>query len=131
MVNLTFIMENYLEAVYELSKGGTGARVTDIAVRLGVSKASVNNAMSVLAEKGLVESEKYQEIRLTRSGEEQAALISGKHRVIQQYLIEVLGVDPSVADTDACAIEHVISSDSVYAMQKHLAEHCQVKRSCQ
>jgi len=122
MVNLTFVMENYLEAVYELSRGGTGARVTDIAVRLGVSKASVNNAMSVLAEKGLVEGEKYQELRLTQSGEDHAVLISGKHHVIRQYLTEILHVEPSLADTDACAIEHVISGESVLAMQKHLSE---------
>ncbi len=39
MEKLTFTMENYLEAIYELSSGGTGARVSDIAKRMGVTKA--------------------------------------------------------------------------------------------
>ncbi|HOA79836.1 MAG TPA: MarR family transcriptional regulator, partial [Defluviitaleaceae bacterium] len=54
MEKLTFVMENYLEAIYELTGGTSGARVSDISERLGVSKASVNSAMATLAEKGLV-----------------------------------------------------------------------------
>lgn len=120
MVKLTVAMENYLEAVYELSTEGMGVRLTDVAARLGVTKASANNAMSVLAEKGLISNEKYQEIMLTSHGMEMAKLISGKHHIIQRFLTEVLDVDDSIADSDACAIEHVISSDSVQAMHHFL-----------
>jgi hypothetical protein len=58
MANLTFSMENYLEAVYELSAGNGAARVSDIAARLDVSKASVNSAMNALHQRGLVTNEK-------------------------------------------------------------------------
>jgi len=40
MSNLTFAMEDYLEAIYELSRDGKDTRVSDIAERLGVTKAS-------------------------------------------------------------------------------------------
>lgn len=117
MNELTFSMENYLEAVYELSRDGRGSRVSDIAVRMNVSKASVNNAMNVLAKKGLVENEKYREITLTEEGEALAKLTADKHAIIRRFLIEVLGIDPETADSDACAIEHVISSRSVKKMR--------------
>lgn len=117
MEKLTFAMENYLEAIYELSVQGTGARVSDIALRLGVTKASTNSAMSTLSEKGLIVSERYKEVFLTPEGLKLAELTSKKHHVIRQFLTEVLKVEPSIAEADACAIEHVISSDSIAAMQ--------------
>ncbi len=117
MEKLTFAMENYLEAIYELSAQGAGARVSDIALRLGVTKASTNSAMSTLSEKGLIVSERYKEVFLTPEGLKLAELTSKKHHVIRQFLTEVLKVEPSIAEADACAIEHVISSDSIAAMQ--------------
>ncbi|NCB52628.1 MAG: metal-dependent transcriptional regulator [Clostridia bacterium] len=120
MKKLTFTMENYLEAIYELSPDGTGARVSDIAERLGVTKASTNSAMSTLSEKGLIVSEKYKEVFLTPEGLELAKLTANKHHVIHQFLSKILNVDHAVADEDACAIEHVISNDSISAMQDYL-----------
>ena len=67
MEHLTIAMEHYLETVYDLCGKG-GCRLSDVAARLEVSKASANNAMNVLASRGLVESEKYREIRLTEQG---------------------------------------------------------------
>lgn len=120
MEKLTFTMENYLEAIFELSPDGTGARVSDIAERLGVTKASTNSAMSTLSEKGLIVNEKYKEVFLTPEGLELAKFTANKHHVIQQFLSKVLNVDAAVADEDACAIEHVISNQSISAMQKYI-----------
>lgn len=120
MEKLTFSMENYLEAVYELSvlAGGT-ARVSDIAVRMGVSKASVNNAMNVLAQRGLVENEKYREILLTPKGAEVGRMTAGKHAILKQMLLH-FQVDEETAEEDACAIEHVISSVSIARIYQFL-----------
>jgi Mn-dependent DtxR family transcriptional regulator len=52
MSELTFTMENYLEAIYELTANGRGARVSDIASRLGVTKASTNSAMATSPRRG-------------------------------------------------------------------------------
>src|SRR5690606_11161787 len=125
MKKLSFTMENYLEAIYELSGGSSnsGVRVSDISERLGVSKASVNSAMATLAEKGLVINEKYKEVFLTPAGLEKARLTSQKHRIIQKFFIDVLKVDKEIADRDACHIEHVISNDSINAMKKFMEEY--------
>jgi DtxR family Mn-dependent transcriptional regulator len=121
MEKLTFTMENYLEAIYELSSDGKGARVSDIAERLGVTKASTNSAMATLSEKGLIVNEKYREVFLTPAGLKIAELTCQKHEVIRRFLTKVLKVDAVIADKDACAIEHVISGDSVNAMLQFLS----------
>lgn len=123
MEKLTFTMENYLEAIYELSKDGGGARVSNIAERLGVTKASTNSAMSTLALKGLIVNEKYGEIFLTPDGLKLAELTSRKHQIIKKFFIEILKIDTDIADSDACAIEHVISGKSIEAMQDFLLRH--------
>lgn len=113
-------MENYLEAVYELSSSGGGARVSDIAARLDVSKASVNNAMNVLHQRGLVENEPYREIYLTEEGLRIAKLTSQKHHILQTLLQDVIGIEEEQADEDACAIEHVISDHSIEKILTYL-----------
>jgi Mn-dependent DtxR family transcriptional regulator len=61
MDKLSVTLENYLEAIFELSgrEGGAGARLTDIAERLSVTKATANAAMASLAEKGMVKNERW------------------------------------------------------------------------
>ncbi len=120
MAKLTFSMENYLEAVYELSTDGSGVRVSDIAARMDVSKASVNNAMNVLPQRGLVLNEKYREIYLTPEGLRIARLTSQKHHILHTLLKEVIGINEEQADQDACAIEHVISDHSIEMILAYL-----------
>lgn len=122
MEKLSFTMENYLEAVYELRGKGGSSRVTDIAARMDVTKASANNAMSVLASKGLITNERYKEISLTPKGIELAEKISMKHRLLRILLVKVLGVDFNISDADACAIEHVISNESILAVRDFLVK---------
>jgi Mn-dependent DtxR family transcriptional regulator len=124
---LTVAMENYLEAVYELSQAASGARLTDIATRMNVTKASANNAMAVLAEKGLITNAKYQEITLTADGTRLARLVSGKHAALQRFFIEVLGVEASIAEADACAIEHVVSRETIEAVELYLKNSAKAK----
>ena len=119
-MELSYVMQNYLEAIYELSGGG-GARMSAVAERLGVTKASTNRAISELARRGLVRNEKYGEIFLTDEGLREARATSTKHRVLRSFLTEALGVGFETADRDACAIEHVVSDETIEAMQRHLA----------
>jgi Mn-dependent DtxR family transcriptional regulator len=115
-------MENYLEAIYELAKTGAGVRLTDIALRMNVTKSTANTAMSMLAQRGLITNEKYLPIHLTDAGLKTASMISEKHRIIQRFFTEILNIDFDTANTDACAIEHVISNKSVSAMHDFLKD---------
>jgi Mn-dependent transcriptional regulator len=122
MDNLTFVMENYLEAIYELGKDKNFARISDIAERLGVTKASASSAVQTLMQKGLVSTEKYREVYLTEEGKKFAEQTSKKHATIKEFFIGILNIDEKTADADACAIEHVISRDSVKAMEDYLKD---------
>lgn len=103
-------MEDYLETILELSEVETSVRVTDIAIKLNVAKASVSQAVNNLAQLGFVEQERYGPILLTEKGHKQARKIQRRHQVLRRFLIDVLNVEPEVAEKDACLIEHVISS---------------------
>jgi len=132
MEPLTIAMQNYLETIFDLSRQSTticqtsqsdsriGVRVSDIASQLDVSKASVNNAMNVLAKLGFVSNEKYQEIYLTDLGKETAALLEGKHKIIKTLFTDIIGIPENTANEDACAIEHIISHEAVQQIHEYL-----------
>lgn len=121
MEQLSVAMQNYLETIFSLSEAGRGVRVSDVAAHLGVSKASVNNAINVLADLGYVSREKYQEIYLTDLGKGTAELLEGNHSILKSLFVDVLGVSPEVADKDACAIEHIISKETILKIRQHLS----------
>jgi len=120
MDELSVAMQNYLETIYDLSAQEDGVRVSDIAARLGVSKASVNNAINILAEQGYVSRKKYQEIYLTATGADAAEFLAGKHSVLKSLFTDVLGVPEEIADHDACAIEHIISRETILKIRNYM-----------
>lgn len=93
----------------ELSESAGKVRITDLAKRLGIAKASATQAMGSLANLKLIRQERYGPIELTRLGREYAVNIRKRHRTIRKFLVDVLGVPSRVADKDACLMEHVIS----------------------
>jgi DtxR family Mn-dependent transcriptional regulator len=106
-------LEDYLEAVLELAGDDDCARTTDVAAKLGVSKASVNQAMGLLVDRGLISRERYGPVYLTEDGRNAAQAVCRRHRAIKSFLVSVLGVDESVAEEDACQIEHVVSKETM------------------
>ncbi len=128
MESLSIAMQHYLETIFDLSRQNcacsqdslSGVRVSDIASHLDVSKASVTNAMSVLAKLGYISNEKYQEIYLTEIGKETAALLEGKHKILKTLFTDIIGMPEKTADDDACAIEHIISHEAVQQIHEYL-----------
>lgn len=114
-VRLTPAHEDYIEAIVELEEEQERAEIrsVDIATMLDVSKASVNKALQVLREAGYIDQERYGRITLTESGRAYGAEIWGRHRALRSFLVGDLGVDPEVADREACMMEHAISEDTM------------------
>ncbi|MEA4860332.1 Transcriptional regulator MntR [bioreactor metagenome] len=117
--------EDYLEAVLALSEEHEKVRTTDVALRLGVSKPSVNRAMKVLSQDGYIRQETYGDIHLTEKGRLKASQIYFRHKTLTSFLIEVLGVDPVIAEQDACLIEHDISSETMEKLASFLRSYQQ------
>lgn len=113
MEKMSMSHEDYLEAIVML--GGTteaSVRSVDIATKLGVSKASVNKAMTVLKEKGLAEQPYYGDVTLTEEGYEYGTSVLDRHRVLSMFLTKALGIPEERAEKEACLMEHAISDDS-------------------
>ena len=110
---LTSTNEDYLEAIYAIGGDSGTVRGVDLAAHLGVSKASVNKAVSNLKAAGLVEQPYYGDISLTSVGAAYAASVLRRHLVLFSFLTEMLGVDAQTAEEEACLMEHAISGDTL------------------
>ncbi len=111
--NVTTSSEDYLEAILLLSKLDSCVRSVDVARSKQVSRASVNKALGVLKEKGLIRQEKYGTVSLTKEGEKVADSVMQRHITLKSFLIDVLGVEPETAERDACLMEHAISGETM------------------
>ena len=118
--NLTASLEDYLEAIFIISQSHKVVRVKDLVKHLKVAGASVENALKILKEKGLINHEKYGYIELTEKGEKEAQKIYERHKVLQRFFSQILGLDESTAQKDACAIEHYISEEGLERLIKFL-----------
>lgn len=117
---MTSSLEDYLEAVFVLSKQKNNVRLTDIAEYLGVSKPSVNRAIKTLTQNGFLEHVTYGDIVITPEGESYAANVLRRHKLIKQFLINELGVDEKIAEYDACQMEHVMSPVTIDKLYEYL-----------
>ena len=116
----TASMEDYLEAIAILADEGYPVKVTEIGKMLGVKKPSVTSALAKLSEAGLVRHEKYGDVVLTAEGARIGQDVYQRHRILRRFLVEILNVDPAVAEGDACRMEHVVSRTSLERLTKFL-----------
>ena len=106
-------LEDYLETILALEKEQKVARVKDIADRLGVLRGSVTGALKTLAGKGLINYEPYSFITLTPRGMAIAREITRRHRIIGNFLENVLLLDPKNAEENACRMEHAMDKEAI------------------
>lgn len=123
MEKMSMSSEDYLEAMVSL--GGspkTPIRSVDVASVLGVSKASVNKAMSLLKENGMADQPRYGDITLTKKGYEYGRSVLNRHLMLTGFLADVLGVPIERAAEEACQMEHAISDDTFERWQSYYDE---------
>lgn len=113
--------EDYLEAILVLQKKKGMVRSVDVARHMGVSKPSVCHAVSTLKEGGFLTMDEGFFLRLTDIGREVAERTYEKHCFFTRLLVEA-GVEPEIAEQDACRMEHVISESSFQHLKKNMSE---------
>jgi len=112
--------ENYLETILVLKERNGKVRSVDVAAELDYSKPSVSRAIGILKKEGLVAVDENGFLELTEAGMLRAAAVFDRHKIITDYLSNVLGVDNETAQEDACRIEHFLSEKSFQKMKERL-----------
>jgi DtxR family Mn-dependent transcriptional regulator len=111
-------VEDYLKAIYQLSDEGGGEAVSTsaIAERLGVAAGSVTGMLKRLAEQGLVEHVRYYGTRLTGEGAENAVRTIRRHRVLELFLVQILGYTWDRVHEEAERLEHAVTDEMIDRM---------------
>lgn len=117
-MELSASLENYLETMLFLSEDKE-VRLTDIANKMCVSKASVNKAVNQLKDLNLLNHSHYGSISFTEEGYNIAKSIARKHSILLEFFTKVLNIDENIALVEACEIEHILSNDTVSAIEKY------------
>ncbi len=110
---LSETLEDYLEIILALALENPTVRVRDIARAKGVRMPSVTAALRRLKEKALVSYRAREYVGLTTEGEAIAQRLAGRHRFLTRFLHELLCVSATVAERDACGLEHHLSAESL------------------
>lgn len=109
MASLT--VENYLKAILQLGLETPGKAVAtgQIAAALAVSPGTVTSMLKTLADSGLATYTPYEGVRLTQSGQTLAMRVVRRHRLIELFLVETLGLSWDVVHDEAEHMEHAVS----------------------
>ena len=101
--------EDYLKALYQLHGDQRPVPTRELAQRLGISSPSVSEMVTRLSAQGLVEHDRYRGQQLTREGRKVALELVRHHRLLEMFLVRVLGYSWDEVHEEAERLEHVIS----------------------
>jgi DtxR family Mn-dependent transcriptional regulator len=105
----TRAQQDYLKALYQLHGDQRPVPTRDLAQRLGISSPSVSEMVTRLSAQGLVEHDRYRGQQLTREGRKVALELVRHHRLLEMFLVQVLGYSWDEVHDEAERLEHVIS----------------------
>jgi len=123
-VMATKTVENYLKHLYEAQQSAPGQLVAmgKLAEIMGVVAGTATTMVRALADSGLVVYEPREGVKLTSGGEQLALHVLRRHRLVESFLVEVLGMDWAEVHPEAEELEHAISDkvlEKIDAFLKH------------
>ena len=120
-MNTSFTEENYLKAIYHLSKDDNGTVSTNaLSESLNTKAASVTDMLKKLADKELINYEKYQGVTLTSAGKQKAIHIIRKHRLWEVFLVDKLNFKWDEVHDLAEQLEHIHSEKLINQLEEFL-----------
>ena len=120
------VVSRYLEAIYYMWAEGEPLRSARLADWLGVSRPTVTVALRRMTRDGMVRMNGRKEVELTSKGLRQAEAIVRRHRIMERWLSDGLGLDWVTADAEAARLEHAVSE----VVEKRLYEALGRPRTC-
>lgn len=116
-------VENYLKAIYQHEIALLPDHLVpmgQIANTLGIAPGTATTMVKALAESGLVRYEPYSGVRLTTAGEKLAVLVLRRHRLVELFLVKVMGMSWAEVHDEAEKLEHVVSDRLIERMDDML-----------
>lgn len=105
--------EDYLACIYDLTREAGPVKTTAIAARLDLTPASVTEMTQKLASEGYLNYERYKGVTLTPKGRTVAERIKRRHRLLERFLVDIVGMDKEQGHQEAMKLEHNVSDDTV------------------
>jgi DtxR family transcriptional regulator, Mn-dependent transcriptional regulator len=119
-------VENYLKAIHHgqsaLPKGQRLLPMGHVANALSVTPGTATTMVKALAESGLVEYEPYTGVRLTKAGDKLAVLVLRRHRLVELFLVQVMGMNWDEVHDEAEQLEHVVSDRLIDRIDQMLGQ---------
>lgn len=112
--------QDYLKAVYSISKNGEIVTNNDIAQKLDVAPASVTEMLKKLSDEGYIKYSPYHGSALTEKGVKEAQKITRKHRLLESFLSNVLHIGKDKVHLEACRMEHALSDEAEESLCRFL-----------
>jgi len=116
----TRTVEDYLLMVYMLADEGQTVIGARLAEALHVSRPTVTATLKRMVRDGLIRLDKRKTVHLTAKGQEIAAATMRRHRLVERWLTDVLGMGWAQSDIEAHRIEHSLSPEVERLLNKHL-----------
>lgn len=117
-------VENYLKTIYLAQTGAASPEALvpmgQLAASLGVVPGTATTMMKTLAESGLVRYEPYMGVRLTPAGEKLATLVLRRHRLVELFLVKVVGMSWAEVHDEAERLEHAVSEQLINRIDEML-----------
>ncbi len=113
-------VEDYIKHIWKLQSAGRRATTKAIADRLDLGRGTVTGMLQQLASRDLVEYEPYYGVRLTAAGEQLALRQIRRHRLIELFLVQTLGLGWEQVHRDAERLEHAVSDELIEQIDSYL-----------
>jgi DtxR family Mn-dependent transcriptional regulator len=120
------VVSHYLEAIYYMWSEGEPLRSARLADWMGVSRPTVTVAVRRMTGYGMIKMNRRKEVELTAKGRRMAEAIVRRHRIMERWLTDGLGLDWVTADTEAARLEHAVSD----VVEKRLYEVLGHPKTC-
>ncbi len=118
----TSTVEDYLKAMLLEAEREPGSPVSTgrLATLVAVTPGTVTAMLKTLADSGLVAYEPYAGAQLTAAGRQLALHVLRRHRLIELFLVQVVGLDWSEVHDEADRLEHAVSGRLIERMDEML-----------
>lgn len=106
---LTAAAEDYLKSVFALTRASSWATTSGVAAHVGVTQASASAMLTRMKVNGLVAQTGWGTVCLTEHGADHARAVVRRHRLLETYLHDVLGLTAGEVHVEADQLEHALS----------------------